>query len=62
MNDLIWYLTDAVWWPAHYGYGNRYGDGNGSGYSYGGFSDCYGNGSYGFNNGDGNGSGYYNYE
>ena len=64
--DFIWYLTDAVWWPAHYGYGNNYGD-SGSGYGYGnsygdGCGYGYSNDGYGYNNGYGNGNGYYNYE
>jgi hypothetical protein len=29
VNDLIWYLTDAVWW------GTRNGDGDGDGDGYG---------------------------
>ena len=43
-NDLLWYLTEAVWWDTSYGnsygygrgysYGNGYGDGYGRGYGY----------------------------
>ena len=50
MNDLIWYLTDAVWWGAYSGVefaysngrGKFYGDGSGYGFSSG---DMYGDSS-----------------
>ena len=34
VNDLIWYLTDAVWWDTRYGDGDGYGYGDGDSYGY----------------------------